>query len=1053
VKAPRSLNAEALRTPNRDFGILPFWFLNGELDLEEMKYQLRELRDKNMYGVVFHGRYGLEMPYLSDTYLERVRFGVEEANRLGLAAWIYDEMNWPSGTADKRVLKERPDLAQRYLQCVSFTIRGPWFMYLTGEDSRYLDFQRSTPVATFAIGQDGRTIDLTPNLSFKKVVPWEVPPGEWRLCYIVEKRADYYIDALDPESTETFLRIGYDPYVDALKNGNPSHSVVGFYSDEPAMHYFLSAGNNPIVPWTKDMFRRFHERNGYDLRSRLLDLFFDLRPESAETRHDFYNTTTAFYSDAYYRQIHDWCREHGVLFTAHLLYEEWIRQMVRVEGNPFRHYEHMDVVAVDHLYPVIGTRESPDQHVAMKLASSAAHHFGSERLICESFGGIFMDATMQRMKWIADWEYVLGVNVLNPHGFHYTFEGPRKRDWPPSMFYQYPWWPYYGDFSAYISRLSELLTGGRHVAKIAMVWPINAMFASYLPEGHTENSVAIETGLNVLTDVLLRLHHDFDYIDEEVLASADVSDGKLLVGKEDYELIVVPPMPYVRQSTMDALEGFVSAGGRVLGVLMPPRWAFGRDGMTDVSQKLESLLGAPPGPGTAAPKIVRRDHGPGAAALIAGDVSALDYGASRERFAGVVDEAVRTLIEPDVELSNPELFVLHRSKDDSDIFFVVNTTLEPQAARMRLPGGSDYVVWDPTSGGEYAATPAGSDDGRVEIDVSLAAAGSLFVIGGRTLSARREPRMVADGAPETIELSGDWTFEPQDDNALVIKSWRAAPDDGADATAYAGPDVDDSGWQRVVAGAWAYQLPAEPDRRWPIPVWYRIPFEARDVPERLVLLVDGFSGRDAAVWLNGERVAALPKRSRIDAQMTELDLSTLVRSGRNMLAVRLVLEDATGGLVDHVKLCGSFRLDERGATGYRMTAPSRVGEPRSWTVQGYPFFSGSGVYRTTFDLPDSPSRRDVALEVPMFDDVLDVEVNGGHAGVRLWDPYVVDITSAVHVGTNEVALRVANTPANLLNGAPRPSGLAASPRVLIRSETRVAPEPVSGERMTARDDA
>ena len=60
-----------------------------------------------------------------------------------------------------------------------------------------------------------------------------------------------------------------------------------------------------------------------------------------------------------------------------------------------------------------------------------------------------MDATMQRMKWIADWEYVLGVNLLNPHGFHYTLEGPRKRDWPPSMFYQYPWWQYYGDFSGY----------------------------------------------------------------------------------------------------------------------------------------------------------------------------------------------------------------------------------------------------------------------------------------------------------------------------------------------------------------------------------------------------------------------------------------------------------------------------------------------------------------------------------------------------------------------------------------------------------------------------
>src|SRR3712207_4393080 len=162
-------------------------------------------------------------------------------------------MNWPSGTADKRVLTQRPDLSQRYLECVSFTIRGPWFMCLTGEDSRYLDFERSTPVAAFAVSEDGQTIDLTANLSFEKVVPWEVPPGSWRLAYVVEKRADYYIDAIDPEATAEFLRIGYDPYAEAVGERMPEQ-FVGFYTDEPAMHYYLTGADNPIIPWTKDMF-------------------------------------------------------------------------------------------------------------------------------------------------------------------------------------------------------------------------------------------------------------------------------------------------------------------------------------------------------------------------------------------------------------------------------------------------------------------------------------------------------------------------------------------------------------------------------------------------------------------------------------------------------------------------------------------------------------------------------------------------------------------------------------------------------------------------------
>jgi hypothetical protein len=239
-----ALDSEIFRTPPREYGILPFWFLNGELDQDEMRWQLREFRDKGMPGIILHGRYGLETPYIGETYLDRIRLAVDEAEKLDLKTWVYDEMNWPSGTADKRVLKARPDLAQRYIECVTIDVRGPWFACLTGEDSRYLDFERSTPVAAFAISASGEVIDLTPNLSFEKVLPWQVPQGNWRLLYIVEKRAEYYIDALNPESTAEFLRIGYEPYV-ASANGQLGTQIPGFYTDEPAMHYYLSAQDAP----------------------------------------------------------------------------------------------------------------------------------------------------------------------------------------------------------------------------------------------------------------------------------------------------------------------------------------------------------------------------------------------------------------------------------------------------------------------------------------------------------------------------------------------------------------------------------------------------------------------------------------------------------------------------------------------------------------------------------------------------------------------------------------------------------------------------------------
>jgi len=838
----------AFQCPPDEYTILPFWFLNGDLDPEELRSQLAELHAKGIKGVILHGRYGLEMPYLSSRYLERIRLIVEEARRIGLRTWIYDEMNWPSGTAGGQVLQSRPDLAQRYIECISFSVRGPWFTYLTGADSRYLDFERSTPLAAFAVGSDGRVIDLTPNLSFENVIPWEVPAGNWRLLYIVEKRADYYIDALNPESTAEFLRLGYEPYVGALEGLVPS-ATIGFYTDEPAMHYFLSGGDNPVLPWTKDMLRRFRERNGYSLRPRLPDLFFDVAPDSARVRYDFFCTLTELYTEAYYRQIHNWCRSRGLLFTGHLLYEEWLRKQIRVEGNLFRHIAEMDIPGVDHLYPIIGGPDRADEHVALKAVSSAAHHLGRERVLCESFGGIFMDATMQRMKWIADWEFLLGVNLLNPHGFHYTLEGPRKRDWPPSMFYQYPWWPYYGEFSAYIKRLGYLLTGGRHAARVAVLWPINAMFATYTPQSHNPLADRTESDFAVLTDLLLRLHYDFDYLEEDVLAGARLEGGTLRVADEAYELLILPPLTHLKLSTVEQLERFVGDGGRVLGMVFLPALAFGSEGLVDVSERIRALFGVDPSETQRGYRLcegiepIEREHpGGGRACFLrtcalarhlpmrlqqrmgtpglpespylhleaegAGtryyfappDSERLDVTdevlAERRTVAAALERALERLVTADITIDNPEILCLHRIKGGQDVYFLVNASCEAQTAEVSVRGSFGLMLWDPETGRRRPAVPSWENGGRTHFQVALAPAGSVFVL----LEAPPRQRIVE--ANVTVE----WQREREVRAYGAVAEGRIVLDDGSSRTVLA-MRAGEPCAPLVLDGEWEFEVP------------------------------------------------------------------------------------------------------------------------------------------------------------------------------------------------------------------------------------------------------
>lgn len=127
------LSKETFRVPPRELGILPFWFWNGELDYEEMEYQLRELHAKGIPGIFIHSRFGLTVPYLSDEWFKRVQFTIDKAKELGMQVWIYDEKNWPSGTVGWEIPTKHPDLQQRYLELVILDFNGPFFTYFRGD--------------------------------------------------------------------------------------------------------------------------------------------------------------------------------------------------------------------------------------------------------------------------------------------------------------------------------------------------------------------------------------------------------------------------------------------------------------------------------------------------------------------------------------------------------------------------------------------------------------------------------------------------------------------------------------------------------------------------------------------------------------------------------------------------------------------------------------------------------------------------------------------------------------------------------------------------------
>ena len=90
---------EQFREPGPAYRGKPFWSWNGELKKDELIRQIHVLKEMGFGGFFMHSRTGLATEYLGDEWFELINACADEAAKLGMEAWLYDEDRWPCGTA------------------------------------------------------------------------------------------------------------------------------------------------------------------------------------------------------------------------------------------------------------------------------------------------------------------------------------------------------------------------------------------------------------------------------------------------------------------------------------------------------------------------------------------------------------------------------------------------------------------------------------------------------------------------------------------------------------------------------------------------------------------------------------------------------------------------------------------------------------------------------------------------------------------------------------------------------------------------------------------
>jgi hypothetical protein len=120
-RAPTSADDSAavkavFASPPREFSTAPLWVWNDMLSDDQIRKTLGDLAAQNVRQAFVHPRPGLMTPYLSDEWFRLWEVALEEAERLDMNLWIYDENSYPSGFAGGWVPELMPEARGRGLR-------------------------------------------------------------------------------------------------------------------------------------------------------------------------------------------------------------------------------------------------------------------------------------------------------------------------------------------------------------------------------------------------------------------------------------------------------------------------------------------------------------------------------------------------------------------------------------------------------------------------------------------------------------------------------------------------------------------------------------------------------------------------------------------------------------------------------------------------------------------------------------------------------------------------------------------------------------------------
>lgn len=675
--------AERFAVPSADARILKIVH-NLPDGLEEQDQLFQKLVAQGLGGMVVNVSFNEYME--SEAKWEAFIRGVNEAKRLGMSLWLYDECGYPSGSAGGLTLRDHPEYEARGMNAADAPV-------VDGTVS--LDLPPGTLFRAVAIplrdgiAFPGDAVDITASVQENRL-DWTAPEGDWHVFVFTESvlyegthaalslaRKFPYINLLPPEPTERFIEITHQEYAKRLGD-DLGHYFAATFTDEPSlMSLFLAEQKHRVLPWSADFADEFQQRRGYEMIPLLPALFTNANSQGMKFRYDFWNTVGEMVSENFFGQIQDWGRQHNIPSGGHLLAEESFLSHIPLYGNFFQCLRRLDAPSMDCLTSI---PESVPWNVARMIGSAAdlegrvltmsetSDH--SQRYRAEGDTRPVRVVTEEEIRGTCNRLMLNGINTITSY---YSFSELDEEQM--------------NRLNAWVGRCCTMLRGGYQVNDIALLYPVESAWVRFTPAtrwvaGAPPEAHRVERVFHDAEKNLFLSRRDFTHIDARTLVEARVEGGALCYRDLRWRVVVLPDADTLPLAAWENLERFYLDGGVIVALTSRPL----NSDTEFPSSRVQEIGSAFFGEGDASGMMVNDSGGVG-----------IFLPRGTEALLPAVLDAV---LEKDGQVSDETapLRTAHRFIDGHHVYFIINDSGQPWEGTLNLPTAGAAEQWDPATG-------------------------------------------------------------------------------------------------------------------------------------------------------------------------------------------------------------------------------------------------------------------------------------------------------------------------------------------------------------------